>query len=454
MSARRIIIYLSVFLLASGVVYLGLPYIFPKPTAPQKPIFLKVVGFWEPGIFNSLKKQFQEKNPEITIEYEKRSSENYFQNLAADLKTNNTPDVFWWHSGWGPELRDSLAKLPETVMSTTEFEKTFYPITQQASKVRGSYRGFPLEIDGLALLYNKDIFASKNFPNVPTSWPTLRQDYAPSLTVGDSKRILNSAIALGSENNVENVAEIITLFLMQNGVQFTNSNNELTIANNIDVKGNNLAADAINFFYYFSKTAKTWDNTQPNSIEAFANSKTAMILLPSYKIHNLLATVKNENLKLNFGVQPVPQLPDRPPVTYGSYWSLGVSEKSQQKTAAWKFAKFMTEEDSLRTVFKLESAKNDFGSPYPRVSMAREQTTNSYLSAYITQAPQAKTWYLNSDTADSGLNDQLVSELKNAMLQIENNTNTDTALKSLIDKINPILQKYGLITGIATPVQK
>lgn len=451
MPAKKIILYSILFVVSAFSVYFALNFFLIKK--PAQPIFLKVTGFWEPSVFNTLKKEFQDKNPQITLEYEKRSRETYFQNLEADLKTDNSPDVFWWHSGWGLELKDSLAAVPENVMTSAGFEKTFYPLVQTSSKVRGTYRGFPLDFESLALLYNKPILAAINANSAPVDWPGLVEQYVPSLTKNDGKRILNSAIALGSANNVENVSEIIGLFLLQSGVEFTNKNNELFLNNNVAKDGTNLATSAVDFYYRFSVTSKTWDNTLPNSIEAFARGKTAMILLPSAKIHTLLSLVKKENLKLDFGVQPVPQLPNRPKVNWGSYWSLGVSEKSKEKEASWKLAKFLTESEQLRTVYKLESQQNTFGRVYPRVAMEREQTTNPYLAAYVAQASSAKTWYLNSDTFDQGMNDKIVVELKKALSSVEKRDSTDRVLKSFAGNISPILQKYGLITGVAQPLK-
>ncbi len=444
--AKTTLIYVVIFLVTITFSYFALNFIFKRDTAP-KPIFLKVVGFWEPEVFNTVKKEFQEKNPQITIEYEQQQKDNYAANLKADIgKSETTPDVFWWHSGWGPELAKNLDKLPETLMSQKEYEDIFYPITKTDLKLAGSYRGFPLEIDGLALLYNKAIFASTNFKEPPTTWSSLRQTYGQAMTTRDKQRILNSAIALGSVNNVENFPEILGLFLLQNDIQFVKGG-QLTILEQESPRGTNLASDAIDGYLKFSKEDKIWDNTLPSSLEAFATGKTAMVILPAEKIHKLLDFVKKENLKLDFGVAPVPQLPDAEAVTWGSYWSLGVSEQSQAKEASWKLAQFLTTPEALRTVFKLESEKNVFGRAYPRVDMAREQTTNPYLAAYLSQAKKAKSWYLHSDTADDGLNDNLITEFKSAVGEIEKGHSTQGSLKDLVEKISPILQKYNLLNS-------
>jgi ABC-type glycerol-3-phosphate transport system substrate-binding protein len=244
---------------------------------------------------------------------------------------------------------------------------------------------------------------------------------------------------------VENFSEILGLFLLQNQVEFV-KNGQLVLFNNRSTSGGNLAAEAIDFYFRFSKIDKTWDFTQPNSVEAFARGKTAMVILPLDKIHNLLAVLKKENLTLDFGVAPVPQLPGGRTVSWGSYWSLGVSSTSRAKLAAWKLADYLVSEKVLRKIYQLESQeKGDFGRVYPRVAMAKEQTTNPILAPYVTQAVSAKSWFLNSDTFDQSLNDQVVGLFKNETAKVETGNDGLSALKKIMNPLNNILTKYGVI---------
>ena len=108
----------------------------------------------------------------------------------------------------------------------------------------------------------------------------------------------------------------------------------------------------------------------------------------------------------------------------------------------------MTSKEVLREVFKYDSEKNTFGRAYPRTEMAKEQTTNPYLAAYVLQAQTAKSWYLHSATQDQGLNDTVVGEFKSVVLEIEQGSSSTGALKDLDKKLTPILQKYNLITTV------
>ncbi len=442
--AKKILLYFAVFLITLVTTY-ALLYFFLGRNKQPEPVTISVQGLWDEDTFSTVTEEFKKENPEVTIEYQQKSLDNYYSNLAASLPNSNGPDLFWWHSTWGPELVKSLAPLPSSTMSPAEYEKTFYPITKSNLKWQDSYHGFPLEIDGLALLYNKSIFASTNFPQPPQTWTSLEGQYVPSLTKGDKKQILNSAIALGSAANVENFSEIIGLLMLQRGVVFT-KDGKLVLNSNISDKGINIAASSLDFYTSFSRTSRTWDNTLPNSIEAFAKGQTAMIILPAYKIHDLLAYTKKENLSLDFAVAPVPQLPGSDIVNWGSYWSLGVSAQSPKKeqAASWKLAKYLISKQALQQVFAEDSKNHNFGRAYPRVDMASELTTHPYLAAYVASAPTAKSWFLHPDTNDK-LNQELIAEFKKSVTELESSSGSSTGLKDLEKGIAPILKKYNLI---------
>src|SRR3989304_47287 len=100
--AKTVIASSLTFVIAFAGVYLALSLAFPREKTPE-PTFLRVVGFWDTEVFNVIKKEFQDIHPEVTIEYEKKNPEHYYENLKADLvKDTGGPDIFWWHSGWGP----------------------------------------------------------------------------------------------------------------------------------------------------------------------------------------------------------------------------------------------------------------------------------------------------------------------------------------------------------------
>ncbi|HSX58416.1 MAG TPA: extracellular solute-binding protein [Candidatus Saccharimonadales bacterium] len=445
LSAKKIIAYTCLFLVTFGLTYALLYLVFPynkKPAATT----IKVVGLWDTSVFQTLKTDFQAKNPSITIEYEKRPVDNYYSTLKASLDGKSGPDLFWWHSGWGPELLSELSPMPSSVMGSQEFEKTFYPIAKADLKWQGTFRGLPLEFDSLALLYNKTLLAKSNFSEPPRTWSSLQSPYVSSLTAGDRQRIVNSAIALGSANNVENASDILGLLFLQSGVDFIRDA-KLTLASDKDTNGKSLAATTVDFYLDFNRKSRTWDNTLPNSLEAFAKGKTAMILLPAAKIPTLQNYLKEQGLSMDFGVAKVPQLVDSKSVNWGSYWAIGVGANSSKakQAAAWKFAKYLVTPEALKTVYDFDTKSVGLGRVYPRVDMAEQQIDNPLLSPYLSEAPTAQSWFLQDSTQDEGLNDNLITELKKSITKLETGGSTEAELVDLEKRITPILTKYKLI---------
>src|SRR3990172_10512088 len=106
MSNRKILIFSIGFLILVIIASLGY-VLWEKGTFSKKeePIFISYIGLWDPKIINPLKIEFQKQNPNITIEYEQKNQTLYFETLQNLLAGEEPPDIFWWHSGWGPMLK-------------------------------------------------------------------------------------------------------------------------------------------------------------------------------------------------------------------------------------------------------------------------------------------------------------------------------------------------------------
>ena len=448
MSDRKLVlIVLSLFLLeivASFVFIAREKKIFEKK---EKPTFISYVGLWDPKIINPLKVEFQRQHPNVTVEYEKKDPRLYYETLKNLISSDKSPDIFWWHSGLGPLLKEHLAKLDEATLSTADYERTYYPITKADAKIGGFYRGIPLEIDGLALIYNKKLFAEKKLVKPPKTWSELQRVYVPALNKYDKKKgVLRSAIALGTANNISNFSEIVGLLLFQNGVSFV-KNADVNVNKSLAINKDNLGERAIEFYTSFiAGKSRVWDTTLPNSIRAFAKGKVAMIILPAYKLPSLQTQVRAYGNKAKLGVAELPQPPNRTPVTWASYWLSGVSLKSEHQKEAWEFIKFLSEPDNLRKIFKEEVKMRKVGRPYPRVDMNKELRKDPLLVPYISQAPYAKSFYLHPETFDKSLNDGMVgaaTELVTRM--VEGKGATKSNLKKFAEKSKEILSRYGVL---------
>ena len=101
----------------------------------------------------------------------------------------------------------------------------------------------------------------------------------------------------------------------------------------IDARGRNLGADALRFYTIFTTQDRIWDKTLPPDIVAFATEKVAMMIAPSWQVHEIVAL----NAKLDFSVHPVPQLTSQRRIAWSSAWVEGVSKIQKIKNKLGNF---------------------------------------------------------------------------------------------------------------------
>ena len=373
--------------------------------------------------------EYQKDHPNVKIEYKLEVPGGYRERLQTRLRTEGVidkPDIFRFHNTWLPMLKDELAPVPPTIISNTEYEKIFYPVTKDDLKMGNSYFGIPLMYDGLALFYNEELFQQAGVLEPPKTWDELRE-LAVKLTVKDETgRIQIAGVAMGTASNVDHFSDILGLMMMQNGVNLSNMTG-------------NLAEDALAFYTVFSTEDKVWNETMPSSTLAFASGKVAMMFGPSWRVFN----IKESNPDLRFKVAPVPQLPGGT-VNLASYWVEGVAKTSEHQAEAWDFLKFLSQKESLRKLYAEASKTRLFGEPYSRQDMAESLINDEYVGPYIEGAKTAKSWYLCSRTFDNGINDRIIKYLEDAVNGVNRGKSPKEALGTASRGISDILSQFGI----------
>ena len=229
----------------------------------------------------------------------------------------------------------------------------------------------------------------------------------------------------------------------QNGAKFDQSS-DIALNKSISIKGENLGQKALKFYSDF--VPQVWDRARPNSIRAFSKGGVAMIILPANKLSSLQSQIKATGNKVKFEVANVPQPPEVTPVTWGSYWLSGVSQKSFYQRESWEFIKFLGEPENLRKIFNKEKEFRGIGRPYPRIDMETELRSDKLLSPYVAQAKFAKSWYIHSGTNDRSLNDEMVTELGEMITRLAQGRGSPrTALGGFAAAAKEIAAKYGVL---------
>lgn len=405
------------------LVVLGMALI-PKLTKKTTPITLNYWGLWEPNsVMQAVIADYETAHPNVKINYSMQSPKNYRSRITTNNNASSAPDIIRIHNTWLPMLKKSLAPAPSTILTTADLAD-FYPVVQKDFVVGNQIYALPLEIDGLVLLYNQDIFTEAGL-TPPSDWNALRQVALDLTTTNPDTGIIERAgIALGTTNNVEHWSDILGLLILQN-------------SGNPGVPSETAVSDALTFYTIFSTTDHSWDASQPNSVYAFATGTVAMILAPSWQINEIKAI----NPELNFGVVPAPVLPSAN-IAWASYWAEAVPATSANPEAAWEFIKYLASIEALQKMYAGASAIRALGEPYPRVSMSNLLADDPLAAPFVNQGPNYTSWYLANRTYDEGINDQLIKYYEDAINAINGGSGVGGVVKTLGDGVAQVLAKF------------
>lgn len=398
-------------------------------TGKPKHATISYWGLWEnDAVTRQFLADFEAKNPDITVQYTQESPKQYRERLQSAINRGEGPDVFRFHNTWIPMLRMQLATVPAHIMSVAEFNSAFFPVASNNLVAGNNIFGLPIMIDGLGLYINDDLFATAGV-SPPSTWTDLA-NIVPQLTVRNGTAIVTSAIALGTATNVEHFSDILGLLFFQNGADLTTLSGQDAEQTLIFYRS---FADPTNPMY-------TWSDGMDNSVSAFANSRVAMILAPSWRAHEIVQI----NPKLRFHIAPVPQLQGNT-VAWASYWVEGVSSRSPNQDAAWRFVKYLTGKEGAARLYTEEAKVRLFGEPYARVDLANAIQNDPYAGAYVKQAIYARSFPIASRTYDNGLNDRLIQYLTDAVNSMVNGASPAKVLQTASAGFRQVLSSYNLM---------
>ncbi len=350
------------------------------PIVVTGPVNLTIWGLWEnPDVVAVLIDKFNEQSPDASINYDDRSVikplVDYKERAFTRASDETGPDVMRVHVSWVPRLANSLAPMPEEMMSVEAYRSAFYPAAADNLVVNGRIYGLPSYYDGLVLVYNKSHFAEIGQTEPPTAWEEFRR-LALELTVrGEGNRIERGGAAIGSADNIDFFSDILGLLFSQALVN---------IPNNIEGKP---AQDALSFYTNFVLEDEVWSNDLPEASVAFAQERVSMIFVPTWNLLDIIAARPD----LDIGVASVPQaLPDSPS-SWANFWVDVVPIASKNTDAAWSYVFFMAQEEQQLLAYSEASKYRAYGAPYSLTSLAPELETNPFINPVLQTASHAKT---------------------------------------------------------------
>jgi len=377
--------------------------------------------------------EFEKQNPNIKINYQLQSPQDYQDRVKTALEDPNPPDIVRLHSTWLPIFAQDLLPAPPNTLSATELSTNFYPIVAKLLVSGNQVYGAPLTAECLGLFVNTAILQQKQL-QPPKTWEDL-------LSVAKAVRelepltgkIRRAGVALGNTTNVEHWPDIVSMMLLQAGVSLT------------DIKGSEVGV-TLKYYTDFVTKHQVWDDTLPSSVVAFANEKVAMIIAPSWRARD----IKLINPSLSWQVVQVPQLPDIDPVNWATIWFEGVAKNSAHPQEAWKFVSFLASAKAQQILFDSATTERGFPQPPAHKAVAEIAIKNPVVAPFIESLKTARTFYTASMTQDSptALNSRLIKYLEDAVNSTATNQEDNKIVSTLNNGFTQVLSQYGLVAAL------
>lgn len=380
--------------------------------------------------------------------------DNLFTNALAD---DIGPDIVSMHVQWLRQYENRLSPMPASVnVSNVEIkggqysqeiivtpttipmpskrgiESSFVRTVPGDIAIRDKVYGLPIALDTLGLYYNKAILDKAGIPEPPTSWAEFLEAIKKTTKINGTGNIIQSGVAMGTGNNIDNAPDIFALLLFQNNIDVINGGT-VAFANGLGKASvNHPTLEALRFYTDFARPTKevySWNAEQSDAFTAFTQGRTAFYFGFAFDYPRITSRAP----QLEVEVIPVPQLNEGEPVNVANYWVESVVKKTVHQDEAWDFVRFMATPDNITTYTKAT------GQPSPLRSQISVQQEDPFLAPFAVGVLTAKNWYTGRDIARA---DEAITNL---MAQY---------LLPYAEGQNPLERDVNLIVNTATIIQQ
>lgn len=362
-------------------------------------------------VFDPIVKNYKIDHPDVnlTVYYEKKTYDDYIETTVNSLAAKNGPDIWLIRNDWMPRESDKLVTMPEKLMSTDQFKRLYPQVAVNDLIIDNKIYGLPLSIDTLALYYNTAIFSQKRnelerngqiqlgdntLSQPPGDWDEFIK-YTKLLTAKNTDKISQAGAALGTSNNIDASADILSVLMLQNHAKMVSDDKKSATFNLPITKQSGesyyAGTKALEFYNSFSdptKEAYSWNSSMPNSIDAFAQGKLAMMINYGFvqkTLYNLAPT-------LQYNIGPLPQIKDAAEATdYASYWAETVTNNAKNPDLAWDFVNYLCTKQ-INSYLSATKRPSPFLANKDQVPNVKNRVDNKG-STFIFQLFSAEDWY-------------------------------------------------------------
>lgn len=422
----------QIFILAGGVLLIVIVIAAiafgGRPSSQTQKITLTVWGTDPKNVFTDMGTAYQAVAPNVTIKYTQIDPSTYDQTLLEAFAAGNGPDLFEIENRELPKWQAVAAPIPVSLSNSfnmTTLESDFPTAIQQDFVSNNQIYALPLDLDTIAMYYNKDIFDSASIVYPPKTWDDFEADIPKLRTLNAQGQVTQAAAAIGgSETSIANAPDLVFLLMLQNGTQMTNQDGTAAFDGGSNTGNPGLAA--FNFYLQFANSASpyyTWNDAMGDAFQNFVAGKTAIY----FDYASAMAKITQNAPFLNFGVAPMLQPANATiAVNYPKYEGLAVA-KNGQVAAAWQFIIYMTTNTAGEAVYTKDTGEP----PASRAYIAANLNDPTY-GTFAAQALTARSWY--------EVDDQQIDSIMNTAIQnvLDGSSDSSDALGVANDAVSAV----------------
>ncbi len=399
-----------------------------QTTLPPLDQTINMIGYtYTPLQMQRMITAYENANPHITINYTQIDKSSYDSYLIQRFHSTNSaiiPDVFEANStNQNIYLKYSHVS-PADVMTVKDFTSTYYPLYDRGLIYNNAYvTGIPEDMSPLILLYNKSLIQQLgyNMANITSDFDTF------NFTIANiaKKETKIAALNVGSPTNIENAADILQLFMLEN--------NTLMNSNRVTASFNTSQGIGALRYYKSFITGDFTDNFDKiagsaTDYKLFADGKLVMIFAHPEDITKILSI----NPKLAIGTAVYPTL--QTPMDIATYNYLGVYTNTPRLEAAWKFIAFLGSKSSEQYFSTINAPSNGYGIISPRVDNPLSLQDPELQKTLTSAAVHSQDWSIPGQIPTRSIFTDLINTY---LISLD----PQTSLNLAVQQINAQIQK-------------
>lgn len=427
LSKTQILMIAGIAIIIIGLVVF-LKYTYRRPAAVGESFSLRIWGLDSRDVIQPIMDSYKTGHPGATIEYSEFDPASYSKTLLNALASGKGPDVFYIGNRELPKQLSRLSPLDLAQfpgLGIANFRDLFPAAAENDFVVDGKIYALPLFMDTMAMLYNRDMFDQAGIVAPPKTWDEFDADIGKIRLLSPRGQLQRAAAAIGgTENTVDTAVDLLNLLMLQNGVKIVSDDRSTAMFSSSE------GLAAFNYYIQFENAGSayfTWNESQPNSVDAFSFGRVAMI----FNYRSALAAIRNKSPFLRVGVAPIPlPNPSSPVISYPKYYGLAVSRVGLSQRWAWDFAIYLT------TIAYNEKLYLDKTNRPPALrGLIDAALADPDMALFARQALTARTWHEPDDEEVNRIFNNAIARALSGELT------SDAALREAQDQINQLLSQ-------------